>query len=225
MKPCGVDFTDIKEVAAYDLMHRKSRDYAKSSEETIQRLGLGSESIVIDTGSGTGASHFIHASRKCRTIYAVDASAAMLEYRRQQAERQGLSNIVFCHGGLLTYEHARELADAIVCVAVLHHRPDFWKLVALKRCYTMLKPGGRLGLFDIVFPSWEENSGAKIEEWIKAVETMADARLAQEVVVHVRDEFSTYDWIMEGIIKRGGFRIDSAKYGDGFQANYICTHM
>jgi len=209
-------------VAAYDSMHRKFRDYAKSSEEIIRRLGLGLESTVIDMGSGTGA-FALHASRKCRTVYAVDISAAMLEYCRQQAERQGLSNIVFSHGGLLTYEHVGELADAIVCVAVLHHLPDFWKLVALKRCSAMLRPGGRLGLFDIVFPSWEENSGTKIDEWIKAAGIMADERLAEEAVIHVRDEFSTFDWIMEGIIKRSGFRIDAAEYGDGFQTTYICT--
>ncbi len=32
MKPCGVDFTDVDEVVAYDLMHKKFRDYARSSE-------------------------------------------------------------------------------------------------------------------------------------------------------------------------------------------------
>jgi SAM-dependent methyltransferase len=147
----------------------------------------------------------------------------MLAYCRQNAERQGLSNIVFCHGGLLTYEHVGELADAIVCVAVLHHLPDLWKQVALKRFLTMLKPGGRLLLFDIVFPSWEENSGAKIEYWIQAFGVMATARMAQEALTHVRDEFSTYDWIMEGIIRRSGFRIDAAEYGDGFQTTYVCT--
>ncbi len=222
MKPCGVDYTDIEEVAAYDLMHRKFRDYAKSSEEIIRKLGIGLESTVIDMGSGTGA-FALHASRKCRTVYAVDISAAMLEYCRQQAEMQGLSNIVFCQGGLLTYEHIGKPADAIVCVAVLHHLPDFWKMVALKRCYKMLKPGGRLCLFDIVFPPWDENSEAKIENLIKAFGVMADARLAQEAVIHIRDEFSTFDWIMEGIIKRSGFRIDAAEYGDGFQTTYICT--
>ncbi|HIH36364.1 class I SAM-dependent methyltransferase [Methanothrix sp.] len=221
-KPCGVDFTDIEEVVAYDTMHQKFRDYARSSEEIMRRLGLGSGSIVIDIGSGTGA-FALHAAKKCRTIYAVDISATMLEYCRQNAERQGLSNIVFCHGGLLTYEHVGELADAIVCVAVLHHLPDLWKQVALKRFLTMLKPGGRLLLFDIVFPSWEENSGAKIEYWIQAFGVMATARMAQEALTHVRDEFSTYDWIMEGIIRRSGFRIDAAEYGDGFQTTYVCT--
>lgn len=52
---------------------------------------------------------------------------------------------------------------------------------------------------------------------------MADARLAEEAVVHIRNEFSTYDWIMEGIIRSSGFRIDSAEYGQGFQTTYLCT--
>jgi hypothetical protein len=43
------------------------------------------------------------------------------------------------------------------------------------------------------------------------------------VVVRARDEFSTYDWIMEGIITRSGFRIDTAEYGEGFQTAYVCT--
>jgi len=52
---------------------------------------------------------------------------------------------------------------------------------------------------------------------------MADDRLAEEAVVHVRDEFSTYDWIMEGIIRSSGFQIDTAEYRQGFQTTYICT--
>lgn len=222
MKFSGVDFSRVEQVAAYDSMHKKFRDYAKGSEEIIRRLDLGSNSTVIDLGSGTGA-FALHAAKKCRTVYAVDISAAMIDYCREQAMKEGLSNIVFCQGGLLTYEHVGELADAVVCVAVLHHLPDFWKLAALKRCYGMLKPGGRFLLFDIVFPSCEADLEKKIDEWIKAVDIMADARLAEEAVIHARDEFSTYDWIMEGIIRRSGFQIDSSEYGKGFQTTYVCT--
>lgn len=221
MKFSGVDYSGIDVVAAYDSMHKKFRDYAKSSEEIIRRLSLDSNSTVIDLGSGTGA-FALHAAKKCRTVYAVDISAAMLEYCRQQAEREGLTNIVFCQGGLLTYEHVAELADAAVCVAVLHHLPDFWKVAALTRCCRMLKPAGRLYLFDIVFPSTEISLQQRIDEWIKAIETMADARLAKEAVIHARDEFSTYDWIMEGILRISGFRIDAAEYGKGFQTGYVC---
>jgi len=218
----GVDYSNAEQVAAYDRMHRKFRDYAKSTDQIMQRLSLGAGSTVIDLGSGTGA-FAIHAAKRCRTVYAVDVSAAMIEYCRQQAQRECLTNIVFCHGGLLTYEHAAEPADAAVCVAVLHHLPDFWKLAALKRCCAMLKPEGRLYLFDIVFSSGEADLSGRIDQWIASIETMADARLAQEAVTHVRDEFSTYDWIMEGIIRRSGFAIDTAEFTKGFQAPYVCT--
>jgi SAM-dependent methyltransferase len=82
MKPRGVDYPRDDRVAADDSMHRKFRDYAKASDEIIRRLSLDSNSIVIDLGSGTGA-FALHAAKTCRTVYAVDISAAMLEYRRQ----------------------------------------------------------------------------------------------------------------------------------------------
>ena len=147
----------------------------------------------------------------------------MIEYCRQRAEKEDLTNIVFCHGGLLKCEHAAELADAGVCIAVLHHLPDFWKMTALARCCGMLKPGGRFYLFDIVFPSDKPNLQQRIDEWIEAIGTTVNARLAKEAVIHAREEFSTYDWIMEGIIRRNGFRIDTAEYGEGFQTTYVCT--
>lgn len=221
-KFAGVDYSSVEEVAAYDNMHKKFRDYAKGTEEIIKRLGIDSNSTVIDLGSGTGA-FALHAAKKCKKIYAVDMSQAMIDYCKQQAEKEGLTNIEFHHGGLLTYEHTSEPADAAVCVAVLHHLPDFWKLKALKRCCEMLKPGGRFFLFDIVFPSADPELDRRIDEFIKGAEAMAGARLAEESVIHIRDEFSTYDWLMEGIIRRSGFKIDTVEYGKGFQATYICT--
>ncbi len=222
MKFSGVDFSRIEEVAAYDAMHRNLRDYARVSEAIISRLALNSNSTVIDLGSGTGA-FALHAANKCRTIYAVDVSEAMLEYCRKLAEQKGITNIVYCHDGLLTYEHRGELADAAVCFAVLHHLPDFWKQIALTHCCGMLKPGGRLFLFDIVFPSDTDSLERVIDGWINSLGTIADARLAQEAIIHVKNEFSTYDWVMEGLIKRSGFDISSAEYSNGVQAIYVCT--
>jgi putative AdoMet-dependent methyltransferase len=177
---------------------------------------------VIDLGSGTGA-FALHAADTCRTIYAVDVSGVMLEYCRMKAEKKGITNIVYCHSGLLTYEHRGEPADAAVCIAVLHHLPDFWKQVALTRCCGMLKPHGRLLLFDIVFPSGPASPQPEIDAWIQAIGTVAGARLGQEAVTHVKSEYSTYDWIMEGLIRRSGFDISAAEYSNGTQATYVCT--
>lgn len=224
LKFSGIDYSSVEQVAAYDSMHKKFRDYAKGTEEIIRRLGIDSNTTVIDLGSGTGA-FTLHAARKCKKIYAVDISEAMIGYCRQEAEKEGLTNIEFHQGGLLTYEHTAEPADAAVCIAVLHHLPDFWKLKALTRCCGMLKPGGRFLLFDIVFPSTEPDINRKIDEFIKGMEVMVGARLAEESVIHVRDEFSTYDWIIEGIIRRSGFQIDAVEYGNGFQTTYVCTKV
>ncbi len=219
----GIDYARDEVVAAYDCLHKKFRDYAKAADEIVRRLGLGAGSTVIDFGSGTGA-FALHAAKVCRTVYAVDISAAMIEYCRRRAAELGLTNIVFRHGGLLSYEHKAEAADAAVCVAVLHHLPDFWKAAALSRCRDALKPGGKLLLFDIVFPSGEADLTQEIDGWISYLNTLADARLAEEAAIHVREEFSTYDWIMEGMIRRSGFHIDSAEYAAGFAATYICTN-
>jgi putative AdoMet-dependent methyltransferase len=221
-KPCGVDYTSYEEVAVYDEMHMKFRDYEKGADEIIKRLDLGPDSVVIDMGCGTGA-FALNASRKCRLVYAVDISATMLNYCREKAGKHNLFNIFFCKAGVLTYEHTGEPADAIICIAVLHHLPGFWKQIALNRCFSMLKPGGKLLLFDIVFPSDDGSLPAGIEEWILSIESMANARLAREAEIHVREEFSTYDWIIEGFIKRSGFHIDKAEYGPGFNTTYICV--
>jgi ubiquinone/menaquinone biosynthesis C-methylase UbiE len=221
-KQKGVDYSSIEEVAAYDSMHRRFRDYEKAAERIIQRLQLGPTSTVIDMGVGTGA-FALHAASKCKQIHAVDVSQAMLDYTRQQADRRGLKNIQFHHAGLLTYNHQTEPADAIVCVAVLHHLPDFWKQAALSRCARMLKKTGKLYLFDIVFHSRLEQLPADIDHWLELISQKAGARLGGEAAIHVRDEYSTYDWILEGMLQRSGFKLESAEYAPGFEASYVCA--
>jgi ubiquinone/menaquinone biosynthesis C-methylase UbiE len=186
-------------------------------------LGLGVDHTVIDMGAGTGA-FVLHAAGRCKKVYAVDVSQAMLDYSRQKAEDAGLKNIVFCHGGFLTYEHRAEPADAMVSVVVLHHLPDFWKLVGLKRAADMLKPGGRFFLFDIVFPSTTVTDYEPcFNHWVQSIAEKAGPDFASEVETHIREEYSTYDWIMEEFLQRAGFWVDSAEYADGFNATYICT--
>jgi putative AdoMet-dependent methyltransferase len=222
MKHSGVDYTNPAQVQVYDIRHQTFRDYKKASEVIIEKLNLGREHTVIDMGSGTGA-FAINAAPKCKHIYAVDVSQPMLDYSRQKAEQLGIHNITFCHGGFLTYEHQHELSDAIVSVAVLHHLPDFWKLLGLQRAANMLKLRGRLFLFDVVFPSNLTSYETSFNSWIQSMADKAGAEFAAEAETHIRDEHSTFDWIMEGLLQRAGFKIDQAEYADGFGASYLCT--
>jgi ubiquinone/menaquinone biosynthesis C-methylase UbiE len=222
MKHAGVDYADPAQAQVYDERHQKFRDYEKASAAIINQLGLGAEHTVIDMGAGTGA-FALHAAPRCKQVYAVDVSPAMLDCARQKAEQAGLKNIVFCHGGFLTYEHRAEPADAMVSVAVLHHLPDFWKLVGLKRAEKMLGPRGRLYLFDVVFPSNMVDYVACFEGWIQSMAEKVGADFAAEAETHIRDEYSTYDWVMEGFLERAGFQIDRAEYADGLGATFLCT--
>ncbi|MBN2084185.1 MAG: class I SAM-dependent methyltransferase [Anaerolineales bacterium] len=223
LRHSGVDYSDPSQVAVYDERHKRFRDYRREAEAVIERLGVRLEDTVLDMGAGTGA-FALHAAPLCRTVYAVDVSRAMLEYCRGQAAARDLKNIVFRQGGFLTYAHTADPVDFIVSSGALHHLPDFWKYIGLRRLARILKPGGRLYLFDIVFPGGEEDLRGQMEAWIGSMKEEAGDTFAAEVETHIRDEHSTYDWIMEGMLERAGFRIDQADYADGFRASYLCTN-
>jgi cyclopropane fatty-acyl-phospholipid synthase-like methyltransferase len=219
----GVDYGDPAQVAVYDRRHRKFRDYRKDAEAVVRLLDLQPGHSVVDMGCGTGA-FALHAAPLCRMVYAVDVSEAMLEYCRRQAAGLGVNNIVFCRAGYLTYEHAAEPADAAVSIGVLHHLPDFWKYIGLVRIRRLLKPGGKFHLFDIVFPGGRQDLRKPIEEWVEGMKTNVGPEFAAEVETHVRQEYSTYDWILEGMLERAGFRIERVKQSGGFGTAYLCIN-
>lgn len=222
-KYSGVDYASAEQVAVYDTRHQRFRNYRKFAEAILTRLGLGPETTVIDLGVGTGA-FALHAAPHYKTVYAVDVSEAMLAYTREKAKQAGLANIVFCQGGFLTYEHAAAPVDAVVSSAVLHHLPDMWKWAGLLNVAKMLKPGGKFYLYDVVFPM-TENYAANFAGWVETFVARVGPEFAREVETHLRDEFSTFDWIMEGLLRRAGFQIESAEYQDQFGATYLCTKL
>jgi putative AdoMet-dependent methyltransferase len=224
-KHSGVDYTNPAQVQVYDENHQKFRDYKKDTEAVLQALGFSTPPIVIDLGCGTGA-FSRYAAPHCQKIYAVDVSPAMLAYAQQKAAQAELENIVFCPGGFLTYAHQAPPVDAVVSSAVLHHLPDFWKQIGLQRVAQMLKPGGRFYLFDVVFAAGQPDEHARrFDGWIESFANTVGPEFGAEVETHIRDEYSTYDWVMEGMLTRAGFQIDNALYSGGVSATYLCTRL
>lgn len=220
MKGCGAGFNDRFVARSYDKYHQTFRDYRREAEQVVKALGLDDGATVLDMGCGTGA-FAIHAAPHYRRVYAVDIAGAMLRRARRKAEKAGLANIEFRRGGFLTYQHTDEPVDAIVSALALHHLPDFWKLVALYRLASMLRPGGRLYLADVVFSFDVARCGPSIERFVEGHSATPDSRRAAET--HVREEYSTCGWIMEGLLERAGFQIDEANYRNDFLAAYLCT--
>jgi len=154
-------------------------------------------------------------------VYATDVSPAMLAYARQKAERRGVMNITFAGGGFLSGFRPDHLVDGIVSQLALHHLPDFWKSRAISAIASSLRPQGRLYLRDVVFPSSTVDYDAFFQAVIENTGSLAGDEVAEQTVQHIKTEFSTLDWILEGMIVRSGLTIIE-KRQDGFLSVYIC---
>lgn len=215
MKQTGVDYEDISEVESYDLRMRRLRDVQKETQEIIDTVALNTSQVLLEFGSGTGE-FAIEAGKHCSKVIAVDASLTMLEYAKQKAQSHRIHNIDYCHAGFLTYEHTGKPLDVVISQLALHHLPDFWKLVALKRIYSMLRTGGKFYLRDTVYSFNSDCYEEFFENWVNSVREMAGEEIAKDTEIAINTEFSTYDWIMEGLIRQAGFKIDHTNYYRGF---------
>jgi ubiquinone/menaquinone biosynthesis C-methylase UbiE len=222
-KHCGVDYSDMNQAAQYDKKHNRFRDYEKEVNYLINELSLHNSKnlTLIDLGCGTGA-FAINASKYFKKIYAVDVAEAMIHQAKQKMDPHN-TNITFINSGFLCYEHNGEPADIVITSAALHHLPDFWKQIALIRINKMLKLNGIFYLFDIVFQFESKDYKKKINDYITDFVAKAGDDFKSEVEIHIRDEFSTFDWIMKGLITNAGFKIEKSRSNDGFSTEYFCV--
>jgi len=218
----GADFSDPKVVQDYDKRMHRLRDIPREIEAVRNALQLDSTHTLIDLGAGTGE-FTVALSEYCREVIAVDISPAMLDFARQRAESRNRHNIRYVQAGYLTYEHSGEKADAVLTQFALHHLPDFWKAHALRRIHSFLKPGGRLFLKDIVFPSGLDDYGAFFDRFVEQIRIKAGDDMAQGATNHIKKEFSTLDWILEGMIRQAGFTLERIEYNDQCIAVYMCV--
>lgn len=217
----GVDYTSESIAAEYDNEHSRFRDFSAEAHRIHTGLGLGADSVVVDIGCGTGGLSLALAPL-CRHIYAVDISGQMLARLQQKTAAAGMTNITPCHAGFLTYRHAGLPADAVIANITLHHLPDFWKQIALLNFNRMLRPGGKLFIGDVVFEFEPAAYREELDHWLQEMETAAGPVMAAETVVHIREEFSTWGWIMEGLLERAGFSITAKHTIMNNMTGYLC---
>jgi len=95
-----------------------------------------------------------------------------------------------------------------------------WKQQALLNAARMLRPGGRFYLSDVVFSFDPADADRELERWIT---TMGGTGFSvDDFTTHVREEFSTYAWIIEGLLERAGLHIEHKAYSGPTYAEYIC---
>ena len=215
----GRENLDADHVSRYD-----SKEDAGAADEVLfcKELGLTDESVVVEVGVGTGQ-FAIAVAPVCGLVVAVDVSPVMLKRLRTKIDEARLDNIEVVQAGFLTYEHQGRTADLVYSRYALHHLPDFWKATAFVRIHRMLRPGGAFRLWDVVYDFDPAEADARIEAWCSTADTTADDGWSRaELEEHVRDEYSTFSWLLEPMIQRSGFAIEEAEYSDdGISAKYV----
>ncbi len=223
MGTAGRENLDADHVSRYD-----NKEDADASDEValLQALGVDSQSTVVDFGAGTGQ-FVIPAAASFRRVVAVDISPVMLRTLRAKVAAAGATNVEVEQAGFLTYDHTGAPADAVYSRYALHHLPDFWKGVALARIHRILRPGGILRLWDVVYGFQPIEAESRVEEWCAAAGSAIESGWSRaELEEHVRDENSTFTWLLEPMIERNGFTINEAIYSDDeFFAQYVIAKV
>jgi ubiquinone/menaquinone biosynthesis C-methylase UbiE len=192
--------------------------------QALRRHGMSPNWTVVDFGAATGQLAITLAGH-CRRVVAVEISPAMLAVARASAEAAGVANVEFVRAGFVSYQHRGEPADAAYSRNALHQLPDFWKGLALARIAAILRPGGVLRLRDLVYSFEPPEAPARLDAWLAAATTdPAHGWTAAELATHIRDEHSTYSWLLEPMLEHAGFDIVERSYTPSRNfAAYVCV--
>ncbi len=215
----GRENLDAIHVSRYDA---KEDGDALDEVRLLRSLGLDARSTVLDLGAGTGQ-FTLAVAPICARVIAVDVSPVMQQRLRAKVDASGQRNIECVPAGFLTYEHSGEPVDFAYSRYALHHLPDFWKAQALVRLGRVMRPEAVLRLWDVVYSFQPDEAEERIESWCATGGTGIETDwIRAELEEHVRDEHSTFTWLLEPMIERSGFRIDDADYSlDGIFARYV----
>lgn len=216
----GEEHLDPEYVEIYD---RKSATDPSEDIQVLHDLGVDETSVVVDLGAGTGT-FALAIAPFCRRVVAAEVAPAMLAKLRERIEREGATNVEPVHAGFLTYEHEGASADVVYSRNALHHLPDFWKVMALRRMHAMLAPGGILRLHDLVYSFEPHETESVFDTWLTGKpERPEEGYTRQDLETHIRTEHSTFNWLLEPMLERVGFEIRDAGHRGGTYSAYTCV--
>lgn len=127
--------------------------FARSNRSSfiVSHLDIKPGMRVADVGCGPGrvTIPLARAVGPGGSVLALDMQQGMLDRVRAKAQAAGLSNIEFVRAGIGEGKLGSGQLDRVVLAAVLGEIPD--RAAALKEIYGALKPGGLLGIAELIF--------------------------------------------------------------------------
>ena len=156
---------------------RHGKDYVpgkswKSMAEALLRLMP--PQIIADLGAGDGSFSLLLA-QNAEKVIAVDSSAKMIEFAREQARRNHVSNVEYRLGDMEELPIENASVDIVFFSQSLHHalHPD----CAICEAARILKPGGRIAILDLAKHRFEEAREIYADEWLGFTEAELESML------------------------------------------------
>jgi ubiquinone/menaquinone biosynthesis C-methylase UbiE/DNA-binding HxlR family transcriptional regulator len=156
---------------------RLGKDYVpgkswKSLAEALLRLMP--PMVIADLGAGDGSFSLLLAQSAARVL-AVDSSAKMIEFARDQARRHHVKNIDYRLGDMEELPIDDEIVDLVFFSQSLHHalHPQH----AIAEAARILKPGGRIAILDLAKHRFEEAREMYADEWLGFSEAELESML------------------------------------------------
>jgi 2-polyprenyl-3-methyl-5-hydroxy-6-metoxy-1,4-benzoquinol methylase len=205
---------DTAVASIYDV----SEDSDVRARQALTMLGARPGWRIADIGCGNGVLA-TEAALMGAEVDAIDISPAMIGLAEIYA-RDRKARIRTQPAGLLSFAYQPNSYDLVVSEFTLHHLPDFWKAVALSRIFNALKPGANFYLRDMVFVSMPDGVDRDVEGWADFSIKNHDFE-RESVVTHMRDEYSTFGWVMERMLTETGFTLVSVDYHAPLHGTYL----
>ena len=130
--------------------------------------------IIADLGAGDGSFSLLLA-QNAEKVIAVDSSAKMIEFAREQAHRHQVKNVDYRLGDMEELPIDDASVDLVFFSQSLHHalHPDR----ALAEAARILKPGGRIAILDLAKHRFEEARDMYADEWLGFSEAELESML------------------------------------------------